>query len=114
MIEDCLNCVRSECRSPYACAAIDRCADTLTPKEDSRIFGYGYNGGSYGFHRLSKMPAPTEGATCPGCGRIWRHRDGDGGKDGPISIYHKSDCPYASVNTPTGVTETGERAGVSP
>jgi hypothetical protein len=34
-----------ECRSPYACASVNCCADTLTPGQDSRIFGYGDNGG---------------------------------------------------------------------
>ena len=34
-----------ECRSPYACSSINRCADTLTPGQDSSIFGYGDNGG---------------------------------------------------------------------
>ena len=49
MIEDALHCIRPhECRSPYACASIFRCADTLTPGEDSRAFGFGYNGGRYG------------------------------------------------------------------
>lgn len=50
MIETRLNCIRTECRSPYACESIARCADTLTPEEDCREFGYGLHGGKYGAH----------------------------------------------------------------
>lgn len=48
MIEACLICIRTECRSPYACASIARCADMLTAEEDARAFGYGARNGKYG------------------------------------------------------------------
>lgn len=35
----------------------------------------------------------NEGDQCSGCGREWRHREGDGGKNGPLSCYHAADCP---------------------
>jgi len=43
------DCVRQhECRSPYACGTIRRCADSLTPAQDMLLFGYGANGGAAG------------------------------------------------------------------
>jgi hypothetical protein len=46
-LPDRADCVRplGECRSPHACASVNRCADTMTAGEDARAFGYGDNGG---------------------------------------------------------------------
>lgn len=49
-----------------------------------------------------------EGDKCPGCGSEWKHREGDGGKDGPLSCYHKTGCEFGPPPAPPGATE--ERA----
>jgi hypothetical protein len=45
-----------------------------------------------------------EGDACDGCGRPWLYREGDGGKDGPLSCYHRMDCPLVNA-PPAGATQ---------
>jgi hypothetical protein len=45
----------------------------------------------------------VEGEKCSGCGREWKHREGDGGVNGPLSCYHTSACPNVE-HAPTGAT----------
>ena len=52
------------------------------------------------------MAQHFEGEKCPSCGAVWRHREGDGGKNGPLSCYHRSNCEL--VMPQRGTTE--ERA----
>lgn len=54
-IPDRADCIRQhECRSPYSCREIGRCADTMNGDEDAMAFGYGSRAGCTGRRHTKK------------------------------------------------------------